>query len=123
MNIVRNLAVFLAAPLAACILCTTVWGLALSGFGSDWRPFIGVGIFALIIAMGGSAFLSLLFRTMSARAIAGRYAVLVGFGAAAGFLIMGILGVPSPFIFAGPIYGVTTACFWVGFHSALHRSR
>lgn len=120
MNTVRGLAVWLGAPFLASFICTAVWGLAAGR--SDWRPFFGVGVMSLIFTVGGSAFLSLLFRTMSARPVVGRYAVLIGFGALAGFATMGSLGASSPLIWAGLVYGVATACLWVGLHRALHRS-
>lgn len=126
MSIVRNLAIWLGAPLVASAFCTLVWAVAFNRPVVDPRFFLGVGLFSFIISMAGSACLSLLYRGMTARAVATRYAVLVAFGAVAGFLAMSLLGggqAPLIFTVAGPIYGTTTACCWVGLHSTFHNSR
>src|SRR5690348_110143 len=102
MNAVRGFAVWLGAPLLASFLCTTVWDLSASRSAADRPFFAAVGVMSLIFTVSGSALLSLLFRGMSARPVIVRYAILIGFGAGAGFWIMASLGgTSSPWILAG----------------------
>jgi hypothetical protein len=131
MNYIRGVAVWIFAPLLASLLCTFAWWIAPSGAWamgipigvSNWRIAAAYSLLTMPFTVAGSAFLSLLFAGMTARPVVHRYFILVGLGALIGGAILLILGLPASFIAAGAIYGVVTACFWVGLHRAVFGSQ
>ena len=133
MRHVRDLAIWLGAPLLASLLCTLgwtviaggkmVWSITADGTMANLRVAVSMGMASVLFTIGGSTVLSLMFAGLSALPTVNRYFILVGFGAIAGGFLMLFLGAPPVGITAGAIYGVVTACFWVGLHSAVHRSR
>ena len=135
MRAVRGIAVWLGAPVLANFLCTLAWYASTSFLHTTiwYEPanhliwdsrdnqllFAATGVTSLFFSIVGSAFLSILFKTMSARTVSSRYIVLIVFGAAVGFLMIAILPGGGPITIAGSIYGIATACLWVGLHQTI----
>jgi hypothetical protein len=133
MRHVRDVAIWLVAPLLASSLCTLGWTVIAEGDKgwivtadekmADLRFAVAIGIASLIYTIGGSTMLSLMFAGMSARSAPHRYFILLVLGAVAGGFLMLVSGGSWLLITAGTIYGVVTACFWVALHSVVHGSR
>jgi hypothetical protein len=119
MKMLRGIAVWLCAPLLASFLCTLSWSVILGG-RMAMREAITVGIASLAFTLVGSAVLSGLFAGMGARPVRQRYILLVGLGGLIGGATMLLLEGWPTIVWAGAVYGLATACFWVGLHAVTH---
>ena len=135
MRAVRGITVWLGAPVLASLLCTLAWYASTSFLHATiwYEPanhliwdsrdnqlvFAAIGVTSLFFSIVGSAFLSILFETMSARTVSSRYIVLIVFGAVVGFGMIAILPGGGALALAGSLYGLATACLWVGLHQTI----
>jgi hypothetical protein len=94
LNVVRGLAVWLAAPLMASLLCTLAWSVLLGGEMATPRVAVSIGLGSFFFTLIGSALISGLFAGMRARPIRHRYLIVVGLSGLIGSATMLILGGP-----------------------------
>jgi hypothetical protein len=115
----RDIAVWLGAPMIASLFCTAVWSAASGSQMADLQVAISLGLGALFFTVVGSAMASLLFAGMNSRPIRHRYLSLLMLGGPAGGATMLFLGSSLAGVTAGALYGLVTACVWVGLHALI----
>jgi hypothetical protein len=124
MSATRGLTVCVGPAVLASFGCTAIWHLATGGDLSPagLRVISTFGLGILIFTLAGSALLCLAFYWMGTwqLTLVGRYVTLVAIGGIAGLAMLAPSGTLEGLV-AGGVYGLATACIWIGLHRVIYR--